>query len=322
MPRDKLKAIMKPLNSEMKEIESIIKRNASVVQAPLDSMLRCSMAGGKKLRPALIVLIGRLFKSSKRRIHILAAAIEILHSATLIHDDLIDDASLRRGHRTLNATWPPGATVLAGDYLLARSVSLIAGLGEPHLLSILADVLHAMSQGEIRYHYSGECKREKSVYFRGIEAKTAALFSAAARMTGVLAERSRREMDMLSLFGREFGIVYQIVDDMLDITEAESRLGKPAGGDLARGTITLPVIYYLERGNDDKLINRILSGRGTAGDTRKVIRLIRRSGAIDDVLKEARAHGRKAREALSRLPAGRANRSLCDLIDYITERNR
>ncbi|UCF69786.1 MAG: polyprenyl synthetase family protein [candidate division WOR-3 bacterium] len=318
--RDNLKVILKPLSSEMKAIETVINRNTSVVQPPLDSMLCCSMAGGKKLRPALIVLIGRLFKSNRRRIHILAAAIEVLHSATLIHDDLIDDSSLRRGHRTLNAKWPPGATVLAGDYLLARSVSLVAGLGEPRLLSILADALHTMSQGEIRYHYSGECKREKAVYFRSIESKTAALFSAAARMTGVLAGRSRREMDILSLYGREFGIAYQIVDDILDITEAESRLGKPAGSDLAQGTITLPVIYYIERGNEDNLINKILSGRGTAGDTRKVIRLIRKSGAIADALREAGLHARKAKRALSKLPGGAANESLRDLIDYIIAR--
>jgi octaprenyl-diphosphate synthase len=320
MPRDRLQIIMKPLNSEMKEIETIIRKNTPDVQAPLDSMLRLSLSGGKRLRPALVVLIGRLFKSGRRKMHILAAAVEVLHSATLIHDDLVDNSSLRRGRRTLNATWPPGATVLAGDYLLARSVSLIAGLNEPRLLGILADALHNMSKGEITYHYSRRGKNERDVYFRSIEAKTAALFAAAAQMAGVLAGRTKREIDALGVFGREFGIAYQIVDDILDITEAESRLGKPAGSDLVQGTITLPVICYSERHEDDKVINRIVSGKRTPGDIKTAIGLIRKSGAIEDALQEAALHARESRSALSMLPAGKANQALCDLIDYIVER--
>jgi len=304
----------------MRKIASIMKSNLPGVKSPLGSMLTYSLVGGKELRPALIVLTGRLFKSDQRRIHILAAAVEVLHSATLIHDDLVDNSFLRRGRKTLNATWPQGATVLAGDYLLARSVSLIAGLNNPHLLGILAGTLQTMSQGEITYHYSKESKKKREVYFRSIEAKTAALFSAAVRMAGVLVGRNEREIRTLSVFGREFGIAYQIVDDVLDFTEAESRLGKPAGSDLAGGVITLPAICYLERHNDDKIINKILSGKGTPKDTKVAIGLIRKSGAIDDALDEARAHARKSKSALTGLPATEARQTLFDLIDYIIER--
>ncbi|UCD05590.1 MAG: polyprenyl synthetase family protein, partial [candidate division WOR-3 bacterium] len=121
MPRDRINMLLKPIANDLKEIESLIKQTRSGVKTPLRAMLTYSLTGGKRLRPALIMLTGNLFKVQRRKLHVLAAAIEVLHSATLIHDDLVDDALLRRGHKTLNAVWLPGAAVLAGDFLLARS---------------------------------------------------------------------------------------------------------------------------------------------------------------------------------------------------------
>jgi geranylgeranyl pyrophosphate synthase len=320
MPKDVLHTIIKPIKVDLKNIEAIIRKSLSDVHTPLESMLRYSLTGGKRLRPALVVLTGRLFKPNKRKINVLAAAVEVLHSATLIHDDLVDNSSLRRGRRTLNATWPPGATVLAGDYLLARSVSLIAGLNEPRLLGILADTLYTMSQGEITYHYSGECKKDRRVYFRSIEAKTAALFSAAVQMAAVLSGRTCREINTLGVFGREFGIAYQIVDDVLDYVGTEKELGKPAGSDIADGVITLPAICYLERNPEDKTIDRIISGRTGQREINTFLVRVRKSGAIEDALDEARSHARKSKNALAKIPAVGARQILCDLIDYIVER--
>ena len=320
MPEDRLHTILTPVNKDLNKIETITNGVGSGVQVPLSSMLEYSLGGGKRLRSALVVLTGSLYKVQKRKLHILAAAVEVLHSATLIHDDLVDNSLLRRGHKTLNALWPPGATVLAGDYLLARSVSLIAELENPDILGVFAEALYTMSAAEITYHYSRQNKKTRDVYFRSIDAKTASLFSAAAHMVGLLAGSTKTDIASLSMFGREFGIAYQIVDDVLDYVGTESQLGKPAGSDMVDGVITLPAICYLERHPDDKSIDRIISGKMDRRELSTFLTMVRESGAIQDALEEARAHTRKCKGVLAKLPAGRPRQSLMDLLDYIVER--
>ena len=320
MPKDQLNTILKPIANDLKKIESLIKQTRSAVKTPLRSMLKYSLTGGKRMRPALIMLTGNLFKVQRRKLHVLAAAIEVLHSATLIHDDLVDDSLLRRGHKTLNAVWPPGATVLAGDFLLARSVSLIAELDDPRLLGVLAGALHTMSAGEITYHYSRQNRKTRNVYFHSIEAKTASLFSAAMHMVGMLARRKEDDIKLLGMFGREFGIAYQIVDDVLDFIGTERQLGKPAGSDLAAGVVTLPAICYLERNPEDRSIDNITSGKAGQREMKAFLSKLRRSGAIEDALDQAWVHARKSKAALGKFPAAGSRQTLFDLIDYIVER--
>ena len=320
MAKDRLHTIMTPINNDLKKIEIVIQSVGSDVQVPLSSMLKHSLVGGKRLRPAFILLVGDLFKVQKQRLHVLAAAVEVLHSATLIHDDLVDDSSRRRGRKTLNVLWPQGATVLAGDYLLARSVSLVAELNDPGVLGILAGALCKMSAGEIDYHYSKTSKKNRETYFQSIKAKTAVLFWAAARMVGLLASKKKADLSALDVFGHEFGTAYQIVDDVLDFIGTEKRLGKPVGSDLANGVITLPLICYLERHPMDQTIERVLSGTLSRAELAEAIRLIRESGAIDDALEQARVHARKSKAAIAELPAARSRQTLFALIDYIVER--
>jgi heptaprenyl diphosphate synthase len=320
MPIDRLNTLLKSLNKDMRRIETIVQNIQSQMDEPLQSMLKTSLIGGKRLRPAVVLLIGHLFRIPKQKLFLLAAAVEVLHSATLIHDDLVDKASLRRGRKTIQAIWPAGATVLAGDYLLAQSVCLVSRLNSPGVLRILAETLYTMSAGEIDYHYSKKNRMKRQTYFESINAKTASLFTGAMEMLGILAGSKKEILHRLKDFGYEFGMSYQIVDDVLDFTSNEERLGKPVGSDLAQGIVTLPVICYLERGNDDKVISKILGGKGTPRDIKAAISLIRQSGAIDDALDEARAHARKCKEALSRLPAGKIRRTLYGLLDYIIER--
>ncbi|MGD8979324.1 MAG: polyprenyl synthetase family protein [candidate division WOR-3 bacterium] len=312
--------LLKPMNDDIMKVEELLGKILSQMEQPLQSMLKTSLRGGKRLRPVVVILCGQLFKIPRKKMHVLAAAVEVLHSATLIHDDLVDDASLRRGRKTIHAIWPAGASVLAGDYLLAQSVCLVSQLENPGVLRILAETLYTMSAGEINYHYSKKDRKRREVYFQSINAKTASLFAGAMEMVGVLAGVKRNELTNLRAFGREFGIAYQIVDDVLDLISDEQKLGKPAGSDLAQGVVTLPVICYLERNADDRVVHKILSGKATKGNLKKVISNIRRSGAIDDALDEARAHARKSKTALSRLPAGKSRQALYDLVDYITER--
>lgn len=320
MSKDKLHTIVKSVSNDLERIESLIKKTRSGVRTPLHAMLKFSLSGGKRLRPALVVLTGDLFRVQKQKLHVLAAAVEVLHSATLIHDDLVDNSSRRRGHKTLNAMWPQGATVLVGDYLLARSVSLIAELNNPDILGVLAGALYTMSAGEINYHYSKESKKNREIYFQSIEAKTAALFSAAARMVGMLAGRTRADIDALRKFGGEFGIAYQIIDDVLDYVGTARQVGKPVGSDLAGGIVTLPAICYLDRHPDDKMIDKVLSGKYSRKDLSAALLLVRKSGAIEDALEEARAHAQKSKAALTKLPVTRSRQTLFDLIDYVVER--
>ena len=320
MHRDRLDKLLKPVQKDMAEIEKIFRKVLSGLKSPLHSTLRASLTSGKRLRSAVVILSSRIFKIPKKKIHFLAASVEVLHGATLIHDDLVDDSALRRGRETIHKVWPIGASVLAGDYLLAQSVCLISQLNNPDVLRILAETLYNMSAGEIDYHYSRKDRKKREVYYQSINAKTASLFAGSMQMVGVLARAKENVLSSLVQFGREFGIAYQIVDDVLDMISDQKSLGKPVGSDLTQGTITLPVICYLERGGNDKVINKILSGKGTATDIKKAIALIRESGAINDALDEARAHARKSKAALAHLPAGKPRKALYDLTDYVVER--
>jgi heptaprenyl diphosphate synthase len=320
MPKDRLNKLLKPIDADIQSVEAIFRKILSQMEQPINAMLKTSLRGGKRLRPATVLLCGRLFKIPRKKIHILAAAMEILHSATLIHDDLVDNAVLRRGRKTIHAVWPIGATVLAGDYLLAQSVSLVTQLDDPVVVKTLAETLYTMSAGEIMYHYSRKERKKREVYFQSISAKTASLFAGAMEMVGVLARVGKSMVNNLRNFGYEFGIAYQIVDDILDLVSTEKRLGKPVGSDLAQGVVTLPVILYLEQDNDEKAIRKILLGKGTARDIKTTIGMIRKSGAIEAALDEARAHADKSKAALSLLPAGKPRQALYELVAYILAR--
>jgi len=331
----------------------LLHKTQAQVEEPLGSMLRHSLGGGKRLRPALVILVGQMFasstpplippiggKASTAPFHSLAAAVEMLHTATLIHDDLVDGAPLRRGRKTLHTIWPAGVTVLAGDYLLAQAVSLIAELEYPRILKIFAETLCTMCAGEIRQmsvtkgkqshsraaveqpalDSTGRCGRED--YYRSIKAKTASLCAAATEVAGLLAGAGEPQIAALHRFGQELGMAFQIADDVLDFTGDEAQLGKPAGSDLRQGLITLPTLCYLERAEDNAPVNGVLSGQRDEEHVRAAIEAVCSSGAIKAALAEARAHVRQSQEALATLPDNGSRQMLCSLAEYVVERRR
>jgi len=317
--------LLEPIRPEMERVERLLHETLAKVEEPLSSMLRRSL-GGKRLRPALVILIGRMFASPTAPFHSLAAAVEMLHTATLIHDDLVDKAPLRRGHETLHTIWPAGATVLAGDYLLAQAASLIAKLEHPRILRVFAETLCTMCAGEIRQMLVTKGKHSRREdYYCSIEARTASLFAAATEMAGILAGAEELQIAALRRFGRELGIAFQIVDDVLDFIGDEAQLGKPAGSDLRQGLITLPTLCYLERVEDDAPVKAVLSGqRDDASEehVRAAIEAVCSSGAIEAALAEARAHARRSQEALAILPDNASRQMLCSLAEYVVERRR
>ena len=349
----------------MERVESLLHETLAQAEEPLSSMLRRSLGGGKQLRPALVILIGQMFASSAPPLippiggrtlapplipptggrtcapfHGLAAAVEMLHAATLIHDDLVDVALLRRGRETLHTVWPAGAAVLAGDYLLGQATLLIAELEHPRILKVFAQVLCTMCAGEIRRMFvtrkkqshsraaveqtalgsTGQWGRED--YYRSIDAKTASLFASAAEMAGILARAGEVQIAALRRFGRELGMAFQIVDDVLDFDSNETQLGKPAGSDLRQGLITLPILCYLERVEGSAPVNAVLSGQRDGEHVRAAIEAVCSSGAIEASLAEARAHARRSQEALATLPDNDSRLMLCSLAEYVVERKR
>jgi len=313
--------LLEPIRPEMERVESLLDERLAAVEEPLRSMLRHSVGGGKQLRPALVILIGQMFARPIAPFRSLAAAVNMLHAATLIHDDLVDEAPMRRGRETLHAIWPAGATVLAGDYLLGQATSLIAELEHPRITKVFAELLCTMCAGEIRGALATKgkigCREE---YYRSIEAKTASLFAAAAEMAAMLAGAEESQIAALRRFGRELGMAFQIVDDVLDFTGDEAQLGKPAGSDLRRGFITLPVILYLEKAAPDAAVNAVLSGQWDGEQIHAAIEAIRSSGAVEASLMEACTHARRGQEALATLPDSDSRRILCSLAEYVVER--
>jgi geranylgeranyl pyrophosphate synthase len=293
----------------MKQVERLLRSAVSQVDEPLRSMLSRWPGGGKQLRPALVILTGRLFNAPLLPFRRLAAAVEMLHTATLIHDDLIDRSPLRRGRETLHTIWPTEATVLTGDYLLGEAITLIAKLESPRITEVFAGVLRTMCAGEMRRLLGTqggqdasdprEASRWREEYYRDIQAKTASLFAATMEMGAVLADAEERQIEMLWRYGQGFGIAFQIMDDVLDFIGEERDLGKPVGSDLRRGLPTLPLLCYLEMTGGSGAVGAVLTGESEEADIQAALKEICASGAIEAALDEARGHAMAAQEALA-----------------------
>jgi len=312
---------LEPIRIDLDRIAGLLQQALDEVDEPLRAMLRGPLAGGKWLRSGLVVLVARMFAQPPEPFHRLAAAVETLHAATLIHDDLIDDALLRRGKKTLHAVWPVRVTVLAGDYLLARATRWVAELDLPQVMHAYGRALCMICEGEVRQTLVVKgIHRSRADYFRSIEAKSAALFAAVMEMAGILAVASERDVAALRTYGWELGVAYQIADDVLDLTEDAGRLGKPTGSDLRNGLVTLPVLHYLETTENDYPVRAVLTGKAEEVDVEAALLAIRESGAIAASLREASARADRAQRALEALPDNRARHTLHDLATVAIQR--
>jgi geranylgeranyl pyrophosphate synthase len=305
----------------MERVESVLFERASNVPDPLGSMLRHALGSGKRLRPALVVLTGRVFAPLTAPFFSLAAAVEALHAGTLVHDDVVDDASTRRGQVTLHKRWPVAAAILSGDYLLAQAAALVSDLGEPRVLKCFAETLCTLCAGEIEQMYvTPEGRRLRENYDRSIEAKTASLTAASTEMSAILAGATEAEIAAMRRYGREFGMAFQIVDDVLDFVGDEQRLGKPTGSDLRQGLITLPTLHYLTGHNGDSPVSAVLEGHRDEGLVQAAVEAVRASGAIDAALSDAWVHVRQGQEALVVVPDNTSRHTLSALAEYVVER--
>ena len=325
--------LFKPLEAELERVERKMREPAHPEYPQLTAVLSSLLdSGGKRLRPALALLAGRLYSAETEKLISLAASVEMLHTATLVHDDLIDGALLRRGETTLNARWSMGATVLTGDYLFARAAAFAAETGNVRVMSIFADTLMVICSGELRQifdrhnvpHLVTEQAWEEALeqYDRRIHAKTASLFAAATEAAAVLGGAPEAEQSALREYGQFLGTGFQIVDDVLDFQGDQEVLGKPVAGDLREGIVTLPVLYFLRERPDDARVAAVVREGGDEELVREVVAAIREAGAVDRALDRARLFIEQSKAALSILPESETRETLRELADYAVARQK
>lgn len=309
-----------PVQDDIRLVEERILSQADGYHPDLATALRHLLSsGGKRVRPTVALLVGRMLGAEADQLVTLAAAIELLHTATLVHDDLIDSALLRRGIPTLNARWTPAATILTGDFLFARSAALAAEIKSVEVMRLFAKTLAIIVNGEITQLFSGRSLVNREDYFRRIYAKTASLFETASLSAALLSPAKREVIEAARRFGYEIGLAFQIVDDVLDFTGEQATMGKPVGSDLRQGLITLPAIIYLEAHPTDRQC--LLEGdHRDAAQLEALITAISESSAIAYSLAEATHFVERSLAALSELPATSERASLEELARYIVER--
>jgi octaprenyl-diphosphate synthase len=280
-------------------------------------------AGGKRVRPLITLASARLLGGGGDGARKLAAAVEFIHSATLLHDDVVDVSSMRRGKKAANLVWGNSASVLVGDFLFARSFNLMVEAGDILVLDILARAASIIAEGEVmQLAAANDADTTRERYMEIIAAKTAALFAAAAKAGAVAAGRPGLEASALEIYGRELGLAFQLVDDALDYGGAASAMGKNTGDDFREGKVTMPVVYAREAGDESERAfwRRTVGGERTDDDFHRALALVRRHNAVGKTIDDARAHANTARAALASLPANAYSEALTDLADFVVER--
>lgn len=281
-------------------------------------------SGGKRFRPLLMVLSARLCGYNGGYDKTFSVIFEYLHAATLLHDDLVDGANLRRGKPASHTIWGNETTVLVGDFLLARGLSIAADTGKPRIIKVISEITENMSQGEIhQLHRKGEIDLTETEYLDIIRRKTAVLFEGACRISAILSNASKEMEDALSQYGFNLGMAFQMVDDLLDYTFDTQTLGKTVGADLREGKLTLPVIIALQRSGaeDRQEMERIINDNTfSINDFRWLVDKITQYDGIGYTRKLANQHISKSRKALGIFPASPTREILFDIATYALER--
>jgi len=317
--------ILTAVEDDLKDIEKALTDNLNpyldLVSEVAGHLL---FSGGKRLRPLLMVLSARLCGYTGNYEKTFSTALEYLHTATLLHDDLVDDAALRRGKQVAHATWGNSITVLVGDYLLARALSISAGTGKLRIIQILAELTESMSQGEVhQLMRKGDINLQEEEYLEVIRRKTAMLFEAACRVSAIIADAPSDSEKALADYGYNLGIAFQMADDLFDYTLTTSEFGKQVGADLREGKLTLPVIHALGKSNgDDKalMIRIILDQNFSVADFKKLIELMDKHGGLAYTQKVAAAYIDKAKSALAIFEPSPTKDIMMDIADYALTR--
>ncbi|GAB7538474.1 polyprenyl synthetase family protein [Burkholderia sp. 3C] len=315
--------LLAPITDDMEQVNRVIRQSLSSDVLLINQIAEYIIgAGGKRLRPALLLLVaGALGDSSSHR-HTLAAVVEFIHTATLLHDDVVDESELRRGRKTANALFGNAASVLVGDYLYSRSFEMMVGVGKMRVMEILSEATTIISEGEVLQLLNmHDADVDESRYMQVIRYKTAKLFEASARLGAVLAGADATVEAAAAEYGRRIGTAFQIMDDWLDYAGTAESMGKNAGDDLREGKPTLPLIHLLEHGTpEQQTLAREAIEQGGTDRFDTIFDAITRSGALDHTLECARQEAQAAAAAIFSFPSSIFKNSLLELCSYSTTR--
>jgi heptaprenyl diphosphate synthase len=317
----KLKMMYSFLNSDINTIE---RKLEETIQADSLLLKRASLhtlqAGGKRIRPVFVLLAGKFGQYDINIMKNVAVALELIHMASLVHDDVIDDADLRRGQPTVKAKWDNKTAMYTGDFIFALSLELMSEINKPLAHKILANTIVEVTIGEIqqikdKYRFNQNLRD----YLRRIKRKTALLISASCQLGAIAADVDETTHKKLYLFGYYVGMAFQITDDILDFTSSEQELGKPAGSDLLQGNITAPALYAMENEKIRREIEKVHEDMEPA-QIQNIINLIKESGAIEKSIALSDLYLDKALAVLEELPANRSKKTLRDIAKFIGRR--
>lgn len=314
---------LSPVQAQLQLVETRLQAQADDRHPDLRAALgQILAAGGKRIRPTITLLVGNMLGAPENKLITLGAALELLHTATLVHDDLIDGSLLRRGMPTLNARWSPAATVLTGDFLFARAAKLAADTNYLPLMKRFAETLAVIVNGELSQMFSARGVVDRENYAQRIYAKTASLFEMCSGAAAMISPANEATVETMRKFGYETGIAFQIVDDILDFTGEQSTVGKPVGSDLLNGLVTLPAIYYAEAYPEDEDVKSLADGGwGNQDHMQRLVESIRKTDAVKKAMEEAKDHAGRALQILADFDPSTEREGLENLVKYIVDRN-
>ena len=320
-----LDALMALVAADMNGVNAVILERMQSKVALIPELAGHLIAGGgKRMRPMLTLACANLLGYPGTRHHKLAAAVEFIHTATLLHDDVVDGSGMRRGKRTANIIWGNSASVLVGDFLFSRAFELMVEDGSLRVLKILSHASAVIAEGEVeQLTAQRRIDTDEDHYLQIIAAKTAALFAAACRVSPVVAEASEEAEIALECYGRNLGIAFQLSDDVIDYASDEATMGKGVGDDFRDGKMTLPVILAYARGSeaDRSFWRSAISGERTSDDDlAQAIALLKSTDALADTIERARQYGRRAIDALGPFPGSKAKSALVEAAEFAVAR--
>jgi geranylgeranyl pyrophosphate synthase len=319
-----LNAISKPIQEELVSVDDLLRSVSKVDFSYLSELLDYSLRStGKRIRPILTLLSGKFYDYNLDYLLPMAAAVEIMHTATLVHDDAIDKSQVRRGRPTVYKLWGDETAVLLGDYLFAEAGALTAATHNLRAIELFAETLKAISEGELNQGFDAfNLEQGRSRYFQRVSGKTASMFSMASETGAILSQAPEKSIQILIEYGQNLGIAFQIVDDILDFVATEEELGKPVGSDLAQGTLTLPSILLMEHYPENNPVKRLFESRDEPDNIKQAIELVRNSSIVEECYQVASDYCAKACRNLKLLPDSASHQSLVGLADYIVSRRR
>ncbi len=313
-----LKQIYAPVKEDLEKIKEELK-SVSQIDYPWLAEQLAYIVGetGKAMRPAFVLLAGKCFKYNWEYLLPMGVSVELMHTATLVHDDAIDKADKRRGRDTMNSRWGDEIAILMGDFLFAKAGEYVSDTKTPRVIKLFSHTLATISSGEIgQFRGSYNLDQDRDAYFRRIYRKTASLFSLSTQSGAILSQATEEQVGVMKEYADNLGIAFQIVDDIMDFTSTEEAMGKPVGSDLIQGTLTLPAMMVIERNPKDNPVKSVFETRDMKY-VAEAINQVRNSGIVKECYKIAADYAEKACAKLKTLPKSPSRESLLSLADFV-----